>query len=421
MTYTQVPLPADGVELLPIKDEGILFDQPGQRLFHLNPVATCIWSCLNGDRDIGAIAEATAEIMCLSPAQARHFVLDMLKSWKRVGLLDGGLARRRLPPGGEVPDQQLPRVAADELRIPISPARQQYRFLDTSFSLGFSNPALEAWVHPVLAHLETRSESSDACRIDLVETNRDIRVIHEGHILGVCDAPHEVAPLAHGLVGLLALRRYRYLLAIHAAGLVRSNATLLLAGGSGSGKTTMAAALLAAGWGYMSDDTILLLPLTLDAVAVPYSLTIKSGPWPILTRYFPTLDRAPVHRRADNQLIRYISPAHGCFAKPRPVRWMGFPHHSTTIASSIRRLGRLEGLYRLLEHCCAIPRFLTSTDVRRIVQCSADICFFEFAIADLDDAVAQIDAMTDEGGITESRPGILISEDSREQRFGHIS
>jgi hypothetical protein len=78
----------------------------------------------------------------------------------------------------------------------------------------------------------------------------------------------------------------------------------------------------------------------------------------------------------------------------------------------MRRLSRIEGIYRLLEHCCAIPRFLDSADIRQLTQWSADIRFFEFAIVDLDDAIAQINALTEEDGIAEYGPPVPISNDS---------
>jgi hypothetical protein len=167
----------------------------------------------------------------------------------------------------------------------------------------------------------------------------------------------------------------------------------MLAGKSGSGKTTMAAALMADGWEYMSDDTMLLLPQTLDCIGVPYSLTIKQGAWPILSSRAPYLEQAPIHVRADDQPVRYLSPPPRDFARPFPVRWIGFPHRSTTGESSMRRLDRIEGLYRLLEHCCAIPEFLDAEDARCLTRWSADVRFFEFAATNTDDAVAQVAAL----------------------------
>jgi hypothetical protein len=411
MTSNAMPRPAGGVELLLIKGEGILFDQHGQRLFHLNAMAAVIWCHLDGNRDLDGITQAVTETMPIDPATARHFVLEMLKTWRRIGLLlDHGTVS--YPVRGEESDPPLDIATDADLRVPVGRTRRYYEMLGTVFSLGFSSAALEAVTHPVLAHLETSAVATDCCRIDVIETASEIRLIHENRIAGRCASLENLAPLLHGLLGLRSTRSYPYLFAIHASGLERSGNALILAGRSGSGKTTMAAALMADGWGYMSDDTILLRNVSLEAVAVPYSLTLKRGAWPLLESRFPALERIPTHCRSDEQLVRYLPPVPRNFAKPLPIRWIGFPHRSTSDVSSMRRLSRIEGIYRLLEHCCAIPRFLDSADIRQLTQWSADIRFFEFAIVDLDDAIAQINALTEEDGIAEYGPPVPISNDS---------
>ena len=407
MTSPSIPRPASGVELIPVRDGGMLFDQQGQKLFHLNPMAATIWRQINGRRDIDDIADAVADAAAIDPGKARHFVLDMLKAWRRIGLLlDHGESR----PATRVddPSEIWPAASSDDLLVPIKSARRHYEMLGTAFSLGFSNKTLERIVHPALDHLSS-GMASDGCHyLDLVEVPGEIRVIHEKHIAGRCARLENLAPLLHGLLGLLAIRNCRYLMAIHASGLERDGNALMLAGKSGSGKTTMAAGLMASGWGYMSDDTILLLPQNLDAIGVPYSLTIKPGAWPILRSRFPALEQAPVHTRSDNQSVRYLSPPRRAFSRPCAVRWIGFPHQSTAGGSSMRHLDHVEGLYRLLEHCCAIPLFLNSGDIRCLTRWSAKIRFFEFATANIGDAIAQVATL-----VSADLPPLPTLDDSR--------
>jgi hypothetical protein len=252
--------------------------------------------------------------------------------------------------------------------------------------------------------------------LNVIDTAHGFKVLHGTSVIGRCTTLRELGPLLHGLVGLLAVRHYKHLLAIHASCLVRSGNALLLPGRSGSGKTTMTAALMAAGWEYMSDDTALLLPQTLECVGAPYALTLKEGAWPIVRRYFPIIDRAASHLRSDERWVRYLCPTRHNSLKPRPVRWVGFPHRSTTATSSMHPLEQVEGLYRFLEHCCAIPHLLDSNDIQLLVRWSANIRFFEFAIADIDEAVAQVDAMTGTEGEAQSIT-LPTSDDSRKSLY----
>ncbi len=59
---------------------------------------------------------------------------------------------------------------------------------------------------------------------------------------------------------LVILLRYHDLFALHAAALTRAGVGCLLVGESGAGKSTMALNLVRRGWGYLSDDSILLRP-----------------------------------------------------------------------------------------------------------------------------------------------------------------
>jgi Coenzyme PQQ synthesis protein D (PqqD) len=393
MNPASQPLPAVDVRFFPIEDEAVLFDRCGQRLFHLNPMATCIWRCLDGHHCVRAIATAVAGSMQFDEAQANHFVRDMLRKWSRLGLLRG--CGPHLPSFGDRPTiQQPPPAPAAVLAMPLHGAGRCYRILDTTIALFASVEELHAVVHPVLAHLETSAVAESASRLDIVETSDAILVIENGCILGSCTGRHRLAPLIQGIIGLMSLRHFQYLIALHAAALVSGDGVLLLAGRSGSGKSTLSAALLSAGWQYLSDDTVLITPNALDVVPMPYSLALKRGSWPLLASWLPGLIRLPVHQREDGKAVRYLPPTRSDFRQERPVRWIGFPHHSQNGEAVVRRVGRLEGLYRVLEHCCAVPRPLEASDVDQLIQWTGRVQFFEFAMGDLGDAVAQIQAIT---------------------------
>ena len=101
-TLSTLLRPATGVRVFLTQDEGILFDEVGQKLFHLNSMATCIWCCIEETHSIELIIHSTARSMHLDTDRARHFVLKMICTWRRLGLLQGGrhrpgFRRRGLP------------------------------------------------------------------------------------------------------------------------------------------------------------------------------------------------------------------------------------------------------------------------------------------------------------------------------------
>lgn len=67
-------------------------------------------------------------------------------------------------------------------------------------------------------------------------------------------------------------------LALHAAVLCRDGATVVLAAPSRTGKTTLTAALLDGGWGYVTDEC-LLVPWSGQAVPAPYHRALALSKW----------------------------------------------------------------------------------------------------------------------------------------------
>ncbi len=385
--------PAADLHLFMVEDGSVLFDRAGQQLFYLNAAATCIWCHVEERLSLPSIIERVAGTMRLDRTAARRHVMEMIAMWRRLGLLHGR-GERRQPP-------RLPQEPAEAPREESAPASLQaitkwvrYRLLHTNFSLGFSDPLLEDLVHPVLAHLERVHASPAAVQLGIVLENGAAQVWQGGVLLGSCPTLRSLAPLVLGLTSTLALRQYRHLLALHAAGIGAGEAAMLIAAPSGSGKTTLAAVLHAAGWDYLSDDIVLLRRESLEAVGVPNSLGIKRGGWELIASHFPGRQPA-MHLRPDGKLIRYLSPVRprAGFAHPRPVRWVVVLRRSAASPGRLRPLGRLEGLQRLMQNCCGIPGDLAPGDAERLVRWSGTVAWHELEMGDLDTAVARLQSL----------------------------
>jgi hypothetical protein len=151
-------------------------------------------------------------------------------------------------------------------------------------------------------------------------------------------------------VGLLKLLRPLGLYGLHAAGMVsHPNCSLLLVGGSGSGKSTLTIGLVQQGWGYLSDDALLLRqqPEGVEALAFRQPFSIDAAVSAAYTGL--PLGEAGEHpsgkrkRRVDIQAVyagQYRSRCRpGVLLFPRIV---AHPH------STLRPLDRLSALMFLL-------------------------------------------------------------------------
>ncbi len=388
--------PAAGVELFLVEDEGILFDQIGQQLFHLNSAAACIWCFIEADLPLDSVVEEAALSLQLEQQSARRYVLAMVRMWWRLGLLEGSPLRKAF--AREKPARLASEAKPADLpleRREVIPRRRHYRFFDTDFCIGFSDELLEHSVHPVLCHLEWARPGPDLLRLEIVRTPGNLQVWCGATSLGSCRTVQELAPLIQGIVSTLALQRYRFLIALHSAGVALGDHAMLLVAASGCGKTTLAGALVARGWDYLSDDMILLQHGSLAAVGVPYSFGIKQGGWDLLGTYYPGRPLPDAHLRPDGKLVRYLSPPRqsGGFALPRTIRWIVFLNRTATASGELRPLGRLEGLQRLIQHCCGIPTALASSDVHCLIEWSEKVRWFELEFAELTSGAAALSAL----------------------------
>jgi len=391
--------PAAGVRLFLMQDEGILFDEMGQRMFHLNSAAACIWCHIEEATSVEELVRSVVSSLNIDAAHARQFVLGMVRTWWRLGLVHGS---RRQPSmiGHELSagEPTFSSASTDGTQPGDEPLPHHYRLLDTRFSLTYPSP-LEGILHPVLVHLKVQEPFPNSLCLRITRVAQQWRVLLGSGVLGACSDLQRLAPLVHGILASLALRHHNYLLALHAGGVAWGSQAMLLVGKSRSGKTVLTGSMIGEGWDYLSDDMILIERGSLSAKAVPSSLSIKPGGWELLAPRFPGREPPRQHLRADGQFVGYLSPPepHQSFSLSRVVRWIVFPCRGSGVPGGLRTLGSLEGLQRLMSHCCGIPNPLLAGDIRRLIEWSAGIHWLEMAFTDLNQAVTSLQSITMDG------------------------
>jgi hypothetical protein len=315
--------PAEGVELILLDDEGLLFAAASQRLFGLNPAATCVWCLLDEDGTSETdLADRVAATLRIATRSAADYVETALGQLGELGLLHRAEAGRHAKPLGKDP----------------TPAHK------------------------------------DGCAAG--DAGQEA---HEDMVPG----EHPTRPAAQG----------KHLLGLHAAGVTCNAGTLLLPGASGAGKTVLTASLLAAGWEYLTDDTVM-VSSRFQVVGMPYPLAVKAGAWELLAGCCPELEEAKIHIRPDGQPVRYLrrKPARG--GDIGPVRWLVFPFRTPERCDgSLIPLRPSCALTRLLDHCCAIPGDLGTGDVRGLARWVAGMESFELRFTEAREAVERLNQL----------------------------
>jgi hypothetical protein len=131
---------------------------------------------------------------------------------------------------------------------------------------------------------------------------------------------------------------------LHAAAATIDGRAVVLPAPMESGKTTLVAGLVEAGFGYLTDEAVGIDPVTLDALPYAKPLSIDPGSWDVLAGLEPQVDDA-VRPYLDEQwqlapsAIRHDAPA-----GPTPVAAIVLPRYERGAPTQLRGLRRSEAL-----------------------------------------------------------------------------
>lgn len=172
---------------------------------------------------------------------------------------------------------------------------RSFRLLDWTFSVDTSACAeAEPEVARVLADLPTTRGPGGCPTYSVVKNGEDRLLLLDG---GAVDRVSHVAAIGDVLVWSLnreTARRSR-LLVVHGAAVAAEDRVVLLPGASGAGKSSLAAAMVAAGWDLLSDELIAFDLGTGLAHGTKLPINLKRGSWFLLPaeRISDEVDRKP--------------------------------------------------------------------------------------------------------------------------------
>jgi len=369
-----------------LENEALLFDKARQSLYGLNATAAFIWCCLEDGMDARATIDSLQTTFALSPEQAREQLGCFLDQWRMLTPRDGSgepLNLKSLMPPMQLAD--FPGSAMEDRDIGT---RRNYRILDIDVAIRYAARSLEKAAHPFIAHFETGPGASPDVELAVIPDGDDVVFVTGEREIDRCSGVEHLTAYTKMCLLLVALDRSADFCAVHAAALETAGRGLLLPGRSQSGKSTLAAALAAAGFGFLGDDTIVLAADTLDARAVPFGISVKDGAWNLLASRFPCLPDLPIHVRPDGKRVRYLLPDALRLESHVPVKWIVFPEYSADAHAELVPVSRPAALSQLLSGVTALGDGLTSAKVDRLVQWIGRTECYVLRLSALEPAVA---------------------------------
>lgn len=350
-------------------DSLVLFSTDSQQVYGLNPAAAFAWRqlCLGATTEV--VAETLATALAVSAEQARGQVSALLEAWRSAGLVAGG------PEAGAPPEATPPPAATGQPSARASgqaPFEQDYALLGSIVRVGVPTQAIMASVAAVLGHLVAPAGSLPDQRIDVERANGGFAVHTAREPVVQVDGPRAIVPVVKGLFWQAALAAHAHLLNIHGGVVGDGRACLLLPGAAGSGKSTLTAGLVAAGYAYFSDEIALLEAPSLTVRAVPLALCVKDTGWDVVGELFPRLATLEHHLRGDGKTVKYLPPTDGLRRPPAEVCYdvagLVFPTYTAGAATDLAPLAKLDALQALFDQCVHVPGALTAEDVAGVVR-----------------------------------------------------
>jgi hypothetical protein len=258
-----------------------IFVESSQHLFEIDDL-TAFLTCALAEPASPKQLETALVARGASQATARASVRKYLAYWSRQGLLDILIDEEEGPPTcGQVLD-----------------------LAGTAVSIAYHDRSLAELVVPIFEHLAL-AERKPSIVYEVAAFGKGA-CISRNRSRGTMVAVNEVAPALKAMLTDDVLAGLRRQVALHAALLVKNRLGLLICGAPGAGKTTLALALLAAGFACGGDDIALLGEDGL-VHGVPFAAALKQGSWGLLDEMGESIAAAPIHRRLDNKRVRYLA------------------------------------------------------------------------------------------------------------------
>ena len=384
----------DGMHLFLMDDTGILFSEACQEIHILNTTATVIWCHLEDEKSADEIASTLVETFGLSLTDAEHYVTTALVEWRRQGFLAGDNANRPVAAAsGEPPTKpELPEWTDSHFV-----AERSYRLLSSHLRLRFTRPEHEAIVHPIFAHLEQQEDGSvPETLIDIIATPQGIVLYRDKEAKHGFYKIDALVPIAKSTAWFAAILGQNFFLDIH-AGVVRDKGgCILLCAPAGSGKSTMTAALVSAGFQYFSDELAMLEEETFNVFPAPLALCFKDTGFDAIERYFPQVRTLPVHIRGDGKRVCYMPPpadAMPTVTTAQPIKAVVFPSYQSDALTTLDRLEPLDALKLLMDQCLVINKRLDKEKVAGMIDWITRMNSYRLVYSNTEEAVARIKAL----------------------------
>lgn len=374
-----------GTSLHTVGQSSLVLVASQARIYHLDPSASAIaWALAEGEP-----AAALATML----ADATHISWDEAQS--HIAMVQGMLWPAPQPSGVERDGPLRWRPEEAPATAPLE--TRHYRLLDLCFDCAFADRTARDLAASAFAHLEVPQAGATATRFLVEAAAGQVLVRRDRLRLDAIEQPLALVNLLRIAFAEAALEGSTEAWAAHAAAVSRDGPAILLPGPAGTGKSTLALGLGAAGWTVYGDDTVVLSAAALEVRPMTLPLCVKRGSWLLAKSLLGTAGCGTAGRRPDGVDVRWLAYS-GRLTKAEPaaraaIGHIVFPVFDPMAHTMLQPLDVEETLRRMVPGLHALGPGLTPEKVDQLIAWASSRPRFELRYSSLAEGIAILEGL----------------------------
>jgi HprK-related kinase A len=187
---------------------------------------------------------------------------------------------------------------------------------------------------------------------------------------------------------------HQYLI-FHSAVLANNDLAVVLPAPPGSGKSTLCATLMLAGWRLLSDELALLRPETGLLTPFVRPVSLKNASIPVVAKHFPQAVLTEPVSETMKGTVAHLKPTSGSLeggTRLATPRWLVFLKYAAGEALTMRPFDKAEAVVELAKNAFNLPVLGTKGFQALVDMVERSECL-RMRYSSLDDAIAQFNAM----------------------------
>ncbi|MDH3754864.1 MAG: PqqD family protein [Acidimicrobiia bacterium] len=323
----------------PIDDGAVVYDPRAGRIHRLNSTGWLLWQCCDGHATVDDLVEDLVGVFDGPTDDVGASVRDLVASLRAESLLVDSSPTDRTEAAPAGPPDPVPVPAPDR---PWPHRLGPYAGLDFGFTVETDVAELAVELDRVLGSLTAAGDAEDE-PFTLWRDGDTWRGRVSDHQLTARSASGLIGQLMWNVNRLTVARSGRYLL-LHASALAMEGDAVVLPAVMNSGKSTLAAALVGAGYDYLTDEAT---AIDLDAgrvVPFPKAITLDPGSQLL----FPHLDPHPHLAPRGKWQVPPNEIRDGSADSTGVLRHIVFPVHDEGAANTLEPIDSIDAVTDLV-------------------------------------------------------------------------